>query len=617
MKKIFVFIAVLAFYLAPLFAQANVSVPLDDPVYRILEIAELRGLCDELPKIKPYSRKIVISLLDQISENSSNSKKPFTKTEFDVVNEIRTRFEKDTEKRFELNRLRMNFDSKEKNGVQVVAELNTGMDLELSGGYYFNEKQFYPGMTVEIPSFNFLCGINENLSFAAGIQGYILYAEREFLGDYNAYYEGYIPPDGESKYIKTYSQPKAYFPYTYSPMWMDSALWNTHKLNGVDFLSWPDGVSLSFNTMAEFGATMLQDVIAIRAGRYRREWGASTEGASLTLSKNAQPFLGIDLSIKPFSWMNISNLTGILEYYGSMKGSSNIFQNAFSLSQIEFNYKQYFAFNFGTSVVWPKRFEIGYLLPVIDHHLYQQSIGDFDNSAEFATVKVQYPGIAKAWFSFFLDEVSPEANMLELDRSLYAFMTGTQINIPFLSFATFTFMYTKVEPYCFSHIDLETPWYDHDVDESFLNHGEPLGYYLKPNSDEIKAVFEFMPKSYLKLDATYQLIRHGADFGSNAVDGSSFNSDLRGDGRSTTAELRKYFLHDGAYEWSHIIRFGATVKVPNTNFSFSAEAGVVHSYFTNIAGAANQGFSSSYNVIDTAEYPKSTGVIITLGVHIN
>jgi hypothetical protein len=111
------------------------------------------------------------------------------------------------------------------------------------------------------------------------------------------------------------------------------------------------------------------------------------------------------------------------------------------------------------------------------------------------------------------------------------------------------------------------------------------------------------------------MIRHGADYGSGAVDGSSFLSELDPEGRSEKAVLRKYFLRDGAYQWLHILKIGADHsfalnKIPLQVFG---EAGVVFSYFTNIDGPANSGSSSSYSMIATTEYPQSTHFVATLG----
>ena len=36
-------------------------------------------------------------------------------------------------------------------------------------------------------------------------------------------------------------------------------------------------------------------------------------------------------------------------------------------------------FDFGSTVVWPKRFELGYAFPLIDNVIYQNNVGDNDN----------------------------------------------------------------------------------------------------------------------------------------------------------------------------------------------------------------------------------------------
>ncbi|GHV80991.1 hypothetical protein AGMMS49944_27820 [Spirochaetia bacterium] len=155
------------------------------------------------------------------------------------------------------------------------------------------------------------------------------------------------------------------------------------------------------------------------------------------------------------------------------------------------------------------------------------------------------------------------------------------------------------------------------METSYTNNGRGLGYYLPPNSDELKLRFEAMPEINTRVNLQYQMIRHGADFGLSAVDGSSYLSELDPEGRSDKAVLKKFFLQDGAYQWLHIIKVGTEhtfpMKVP---FQVFGEAGVVISYFTNIAGVANSGSASSYSIIDTKEYPKSTGFILTLGVRI-
>jgi hypothetical protein len=93
-------------------------------------------------------------------------------------------------------------------------------------------------------------------------------------------------------------------------------------------------------------------------------------------------------------------------------------------------------------------------------------------------------------------------------------------------------------------------------------------------------------------------------------------SELAESGRSTDPRLRKFFLRDGAYQWSYIIKGGVTHGLRKLPIELSLEAGMVFSYWTDIDGNPNDGSSYSYHSIDTEQYPKRTGVIASLGVRI-
>jgi Arc/MetJ-type ribon-helix-helix transcriptional regulator len=56
-------------YLQSAAAGEYISVPLDDPVYQVLESAQIRGLIDRLPSAKPYSSKTVRTALRQLLDH--------------------------------------------------------------------------------------------------------------------------------------------------------------------------------------------------------------------------------------------------------------------------------------------------------------------------------------------------------------------------------------------------------------------------------------------------------------------------------------------------------------------------------------------------------------------
>jgi hypothetical protein len=277
---------------------------------------------------------------------------------------------------------------------------------------------------------------------------------------------------------------------------------------------------------------------------------------------------------------------------------------------------EYAQIDAGTSVIWPKRFEPGYLFPLMFPFLYQNIIGDFDNLSLFGNLKLQYPGIGFMWFSLFVDEINLEKDFFILDREMYAFQAGLRLELPFFHSGSITLSYTKIEPYCYTHPKVNVPWYSNPSEQAYVNHGYGLGYYLPPNSDEIKLVFAAAPSPQITINAQFQMIRHGAEYGGSMVDGSSYVSEMAYANLNTNPVLKKYFLHDGAYQWSYIVKAGAVWNLPKLPVSVFGNIGMVFSYFTDIEGPANTGAPSGYSIIDTAEYPKETNFILTIGCRV-
>jgi hypothetical protein len=343
--------------------------------------------------------------------------------------------------------------------------------------------------------------------------------------------------------------------------------------------------------------------------------------------------LALETVIQPFPWIAFSSLTGVLEYHNAtgfdnnsgIKDNAEVFQNAFSIVMLEFNIENYFNIGLGTSVIWPKRFELGYIFPFADNLLSQNNIGDFDNMALFLNLQAQYPGIGKLWFSFFLDEMNIQEirGFFNMDRMMYAYQFGGAFHIPWMPFSSITASYTKVEPYNFTHVRESYPWYGHNLMETnYVNFGRSLGHYIPPNSDEFLIRFETLPTAQSMIGLQYQLIRHGANYGNRAVDGSSLWSELDpcGEERSSNEALRKHFLRDGAYKWMHILRLRGEYSFTGLSLPFKmfGEVGGVFSYFTDIFDESGTAPTNSgryqFRVINTPQYPHTLNFITVLGV---
>ena len=451
--------------------------------------------------------------------------------------------------------------------------------------------------------------------------------------------------------VKRYN---SFLPFSYNKFWDGSCHFLTN-ISSDGFESWPNELSLGMGMTTDLRATFFDNAVEIGVSRMNREWAGMDDGSSLVLNKNARPFVSADLRVTLFDFFTISGLTGVLEFPNRQDLDSNafysfdsdcelgqfvihnkinylyiriggrgysktggfytdkqteFFQNAFSIAMVDLDFK-YLHIDFGTSCVWPKRFEMGYAVPTLDRLIYQNNIGDYDNIALFGDMKLRYPGLGSIWFSLFLDEISVSKEFFEKTRCMYAFQFGTKVNVPILPFTTVSFRYTKLEPYCYTHHSISyVPYYQQYIAQSYTNNGESLGYYLPPNSDEFLFKIESKPITSTAFGFQYQLIRHGADWGSGAVPGSNLYSELSPDRDS----LRKYFLRDGVYEWMSIFSLYGSYDFKNFNVPVKVflNMGYIYQWFTGIDGTPSS--STPYHYINTPEYTDKNGFVFTLGI---
>ena len=607
-------IFIIVFQSVSLPAQTHTSVALESQVYYVLEQAALKGLCAPLSGSRPYTRSVIITAINAILNTESD--KRLSGAEREILQQYHNQFIKPQRGMNWQKGLFHGETAIGKNDTPITLDVGGNLSTDISSGIYSSFKDNYFGMELWLRFF--LDGdVGKNFSWVFSGEGGMMKVPREQLGEYNTYYKGFEDHDEfKNEKIKIYTEPLTHFPYTYKKRWDGSVY---HLTNLENFESWPGPISGGYNLISEMAASFLEDKLIVRLGRISREWGSASFGSSLALNQTARPFLGLEAEFNPFSWFGFASMIGILEYNNTegIKNSAMSFQNAFSISMLQFRYKNYVSFDLGESVVWPKRFELGYLSPITTSIFYQNNIGDFDNMGMFLNLKAQYPGIGNIWFSLFWDESYWVRDFHELDRTMITWQAGSNIPLPFLSFSSIKLSYTKVNPYCYTHNRNFNPWYREAMETSYTNNGVGLGYYLPPNADEILIKFTTMPVINLTTHLQYQLIRHGADFGPNAVDGSNLLSELDPNGRDTNPILKRYFLRDGAYQWSHIARVGAELNVPGLPIALTGEVGAVFSYFTNINEEANvTGKAHDYSRVNTDAYPKSTGFIMKLGVRV-
>jgi hypothetical protein len=635
--KIIIFLLFLINCFSFIFSQSLSTVPVSDDIYEILYSAQQRGLCSSLPLTKPYTQNLILQKLSEIEEQQEN----LTEKELEIIQYQKNRFIR--KNGFNIKHLSYRTE-KSDNNQKINFEINNTDEVFVSAGFY-DKKENSAGFDF-FNTLTFTGDLGNHASYSSCTYIGFTKMKLQELGDYHIGYwwkdTGYLDSANTEKVSRTIKKyvNNSVLPYSYKKKW-DGSVYYLTNLSYSGLEGWPFDLSLAFGMTGEIRTSFLNEHIQIGFSRTDREYAAMDNGSSLVLNSNASPFIGIDATFKVLDWFSLSTLTGVLEFpnqtyslgnawyrhnetYDSetstytlnrLGGSkdSYFFQNAYSIGLLDFNWK-YFHFDFGSSCIWPKRFELGYMFPLIDRVVYQNSVGDYDNLSLFADFKTNIPYYGSLWASLYLEELSSliKSEFWKKTRCMYAYQFGTKANIPVLPFTTISCRYTKIEPYCYTHEALiYQPWYSDYISEAYINNGRPLGYYLEPNSDELLIKFETRPLVNLKSCLQYQMIRHGADYGSGQVAGNSIYSELPTGNRNI---YYKYFLHDGTYQWTHIISLNASydLKYFNIPLTINTTFGFIHDSFTQSELGANQ--KSAYHKINTTEYPVTNGFVFSISV---
>lgn len=635
MKKFLSLFIVFFFFFASIFSQNHKSAELDSEIYRIIDYASLKGYISSLPFQKPYTNQQIKNAIYEIFDSDYE----LSDFEIEIFNEYLEKIEnlnkKDEAKKNNILHSRLKNDDESKIPVTFVYDFS--LTTNASGGIYTKTDYSQYGFDI-IPQFDFSGDLSKYLSWNFNALGSISRMPLIELGEYNCGQNWYDEEANRTdrtikKFINT-----SYLPYNYVRPW-DAKVYYVTNLSTTGLEGWPQELSLCLNMTGEIRSSFFDDKFNIGFGRIFREVAGMDNGSSLVLNANARPFMAFEMQASPFSFLRYSFIVGSLEYpsqsylnknwYPEDTGSNDdsfFFQNNYTLNMVDLDFK-YLHIDFGSSVIWPNRFALGYMFPLANFVEYQNHVGDADNLQMFGDIKLKYQGLGEIWASLFLDELDL-STLLKKDvftytRDMFAYQFGFKYVIPKLPFATLSLRYTKVEPYCYTHQSINyTPWFNHYISQNYTNDGYNIGYYLDPNSDELRLDFNFIPQKNLNLAFTYQFIRHGADYGSQQVPGSSLYSELDPRGRD---ERRKYFLHDGAYNWLHIINFGGeftlSSKYPVT---FTTDLGFVYSYYSMLSQenysidgkAENCNFSTPISVVNTPEYPQIFGAVLSLGVKV-
>lgn len=538
MCKIIFFSCIFLFCFFPSFAQENLAIPLDHPVYTLLEIAELKGAIDSLSKAKPYSVSRIIGYLEMALEDQELWKED----EITIIRDFLKNFKNQKNGITHGNIHAQGDMGSIKGGINTESILRSNLN-DQSAWHMNNILNLY------------LAGdIGKNISY---------------YGSFGVTYDRVCTA--------------AFVPYGFSKNWDGfhiNFIEPRYSLTGEESVPY-----FSFMLENEITMQFFSDDLALKFARFRRDWGIGD--GCLFLSETARPFEAVELHVRPVPGFNLSYLIGSLGDWSrenQLKSGSDLsFQKMLTIQLLEFFPFTWLYLSVASSAIWGKRFELGYLNPLMYPVIHQNLQGDYDNVTQSVNIAFKPAGIGKLYFSFFADEMEIEdwGSFFTRPRNMFAWQVGTSFPIPFLSIALFTFQYTDIEPFVYSHYpETHLSTASTAVDLSYTHDGENLGYYLPPNSDEFLFKLHSIPITNFLFSLEYKLIRHGTN-----------DYDIKGD-LAIYGDVNinfiygwkqfypdKNFLNDGLYDWNNIVTAIMQYTFPQYPISIALEYSFSHTHW--------------------------------------
>ncbi len=432
-KALCILVVVGAMAILPLASAINNSIPVDHRVYRILDVAEIRGLIERQVSAKPFSAKKVMTLLSEI-QSQNNMLSSHERTELlSLMQEFEGSYgivPSPFGDVFSTGFFRT-YDPNAKIGASMGINLASTQTASLVSKEYDSRNSLLA----------FLKGdLGENISFNMNF-GLLIDRLNNSV---------FLPTDftiqGEGFYMLLGK--------------------GGRQISTIPTAGFYTGLALS----PELNATYFDGAVNLRWGSIKRDWGPGLN--NIQLSGSARTIDGIELQVDITPWLRFIVLNGSLgkfsvstigegddekaffsDYFYDDKPFYR-FENNFSAQRIEFNPTKDLTLALYESVVWQKRFELGYLNPLSIYMFQQNNLGDIDNmlagldfNYTLANSIRLYGGIGASE----LNKIGSLMTMITAPRNMLAFQAGITIPLPIGSFSSVTFQWTYLAPFFYSH----------------------------------------------------------------------------------------------------------------------------------------------------------------------
>lgn len=509
------FVLLLCFLvLAPVSAAVHTSVPVDHEVYRILDVARIRGLIDNQIDVKPYSASRILHLLETIESQPEKLSKSELLQIQQLIASLNASYgyePSNLEKLLSTGYLR-SYDRDRGLGASFGITVDSQQTVSLSKkGEYDSRNSIVAFLKSDIGSH-----VSFNMDFGLVLDklNNSVFLPSEFT----------IPGEGFYMRLTEGGSPPSSIPF--------------------------DKLNTSLVLTPELSASFFDGDVLLRWGTIKRDWGPGLN--NLMLSADARSFDAIDIQLNLTSWFRYSVMNGSLgkfslddidgepflsDRYGAKEDRLNYrYNNNFSAHRVELDIGSDLTFAIYESTVWQKRFELSYLNPFTVYMFQQNSLGDIDDV--FAGLDFSYtlPSKARIYGAMAMNEMNVVGNpitMLKAPRNMFAFQAGVVVPLPIGSFSSLTLQWTYIGPFVYTHYPMRklTGTLDASIPTAPITITTDTGRTVTYNGTDTITLFAKGPDDVqtINLDTaewfsngTYTLTKDGRTMIEKSTDGKRF-----------------------------------------------------------------------------------------------
>lgn len=575
MRKIILSLILLVAMVFSAFAGLdNLSIQLDSDVYRIISVAEIRGIIPAQSDVKPYNLSLVRSLLNEISasELTSNAEKSAIET---ILYELNRSYGGSKPKQVKnvIKNGYINVIDTDYAKLNIGAKLMTKETFSFSGAFDSRNKMLFY-LTGDVLS---KLSFNMNLGLLIDKLDHNAFLLTDFTSENEGVYMHIFGGGGGAVDESPFTNP---------------------------------AIGTGWQMAPEVGTSLWDGKFTARFASIKRDWGPGSN--NIGLSGSARSFDAVEFQFAPSSKFRFSVLVGSLgDSYVQIKGEApalsdkfheNKYDNNFSLQRVELNLFKRFRFSIYESVIWRKRAELAYWNPFTVYMFAQNALGDFDNVLAGIDTSYTIKNVGKLYFAFAFDEIHELSlkRLLTAARNIIALQGGAEFNIPWASFGKLTLQVTYIPPFFGTHYptqvqsineckcgecrseeckckeckckESENKIYPNDIYASaYVNKGQPLSYPLNPDSIEFLLKYETTLPYGISLAFIAKDQMRSAQYSTDSYDvkgkGTGFNDYMR---YSLDYEDKDFFN----YIWNNIVDLEITGRKTMRNFPLTIKVGL-------------------------------------------